>query len=587
MLCHEPLITQAARNRRIPIGLRFAAQRLVELLDGGSPLVDSAAFYLSADTAATDALELLKAYRTSPSHFRLRTLEALSRFVALASVVDACLEGVATAAPALRATQNARDSIANKRPDLTSAVAEAVGRLEDLGRDIGDGRMVDHARTAIIASLGTLNNLDEGDRLGPWAGFDHRLRTLAGALLGEGRGQITAYTLGEALARARDADEAQRLFEDTISSRQSDFDVVIVMQGSGRIRLAAGQGFEVLADLPSFAGAAPSAVTSVLRLFARETGHGRGDARALRTRIAARDPEHAARRAILRGKELADRLNAVQRQGRFSLHPTALVRNITTETVLPISVAPETRPAFEVALGAETFADRPLNSSLAYMRRAHNSSSPIGVVMHTWIALEALHTPLAGSHRPQDDVISFAPIIAGGRAVAGIELRSWNTLAWQRGGGAAWEHLKESIGKTDPDGKRRRHCRPPAWRSALTQTSAQYTRQLSDVLRISTPLVRWKIGETRRLITKREALRERSNEVVRNVRWAAERMRVTRNRAAHEALATAPGEEQLARAARLLADAVFEGMQGAARNRNAAVPLIQQAIDEGNRILNR
>ena len=585
MLCHEPLITQAARNRRIPIGLRFAAQRLVELLDEGSPLIDSAGFYLSADTTTRDALDLLNAYRTSPKYFRLRVIEALTRFVTVASPVDACLDGVATAGPALTAAQNARDAIANKRPDVSSAVAEARVRLEALERDIGDGQMVDHARTAVIASLGSLNDLDEGDRLGPWAGFDLRLRSLAGALLSEGRGQVAVHTLGEALARARDANEAKQLFEETISSRQSDFDVVIVMQGAGRIRLAAGQGFEALADVPAFAGAVPSSVNSVLRLFARETGHGRGDARALRTRVQAKDPEHAARRAILRAKELADRLNAVQRQGRFSLHPTALVRNPATGTVLPISVAPETRPAFEVVLGAETFADPALNSSLAYMRRAHNSSSPVGVVMHTWIALEALHAPLAGSHRPQDDVIAFAPIIAGGRAVAGVELRSWNTLAWQRSGGAPWERLKESIGKTDPDGKRRRHCRPPAWRSALTRTSTQYSRELSDVLRISTPLVRWKVGETRRLITKREALRERSNEVVRNVRWAAERMRVTRNRAAHEALTTAPGEEQLARAARLLADAVFEGMQGAARNRDTAVPMIQQAIDEGNRIL--
>lgn len=486
---------------------------------------------------------------------------------------------------AIAAAQDAKDAIANKRPDEQTAIKRALDGLGALASEIGEGRMVDLAREAVLASLGSLNDLEEGDRLGPWAGLDARLRVLAGTLLADGRGVTTAYAFAEGLADARAPDDVSELFQRNVSSVSSPFDVIIVLKGVGRIRLAGGQGFDALQDVPSFGGVVARDIDSILRLYARETGHGGGSARALRTRVEGRDAEHAARLAVAKGKQLANRLNAVERQGRFSLHPTALVRSTMTGRVTPISVAPETRPVFEAKIGAHAFTDLALQSSLAYMRRAHNSSSPVGVVMHTWIALEALHAPLAGSTRPQDDVVSFAPLIAAGRAVAGIQLRAWNTLAWQRGDGASWARLRESVGKTDAEGKRRRHCRPPAWRAALLSTSPQYARQLTDVLRVSTPLVRWKIAETRRMLAKPEARRERVSELVRDVRWAAERMRVTRNLAAHEALIAAPGEEQLARAARLLADAVFEGMQGAAPSPTTAASLIEQAIDEGERML--
>jgi hypothetical protein len=580
VLCHEPLINQAARNRRVPVGLRFAAQRLVELLDAGSPLIDSAAFCLSPDVAVVDSIDLLRGYQTRGAQLRLRALEALGRFVSVASHIDSCLDASAHAGAALTAAADTRDAIAYRRPDESAAIKRGLDRLSELHAEIGEGKMVDLARDAIISSLGGLNELGEADRLGPWTGLDARLRVLAGTLLAEGRGTATAYEFAGALADARASDDASALFAQTVSSTRSTFDVVIVMRGVGRIRLAAGQPFVVLSDVPAFRGVVTNDVDSVLRLYAREAGHGSGDARALLIRIDGRDAEHAARIAVLRGKELANRINAVERQGRFSLHPTALVRSVATGRVTPVSVAPETRPVYETKIGADVFTDPALSASLAYMRRAHNSSSPVGVVMHTWIALEALHAPLAASNRPQDDVVSFAPVIAGGRALAGIEFRAWNTLAWQRGVTAPWEQLRAAVGKADEDGKRRRHCRPQAWRAALMRTSAQYSRQLTDVLDASTPLVRWKVAETRRLLTKREALRGRGNEVVRDVRWASQRMRVTRNLAAHEALVTAPGEEQLARAARLLADAVFEGMQSAARTRVLPISLVQQAIND-------
>lgn len=401
MQSFKPSIWNVARDSRHSVGLRYAVQRLAELLDPHAHFAASASFTLDPLTGSIEFVELAQAYHltagTNPSmsvmvHAAERTRHALTADRNLRR------QYAAEHQAAVDALRDAIDFAAAKAAGISKkkwfdprVAAAARGPMRLLRATLTDPAtgykaiLVDSIEAACLTTPATRAE---------WLQLDDDLRFVASLALADGRdGMRFCRAIGAALARSNDEASAVANLITALNEPAEPHLVALRLLGLRHPLNVTAFGCRWAPAGGDWGVPVPTAVDTALRNFIRA----KRDSAVVITQVDAFDFSHARVLGAERAEQLLDQYRAQHRAYQFAIDAASLVLR-TRDSRLNTSDASSTS-----LMQARARLSKPeprLDQSLRYAALARSERASVVKVLHSWIALETLSRGQGAPLRP-------------------------------------------------------------------------------------------------------------------------------------------------------------------------------------------
>ncbi len=405
-------------------------------------------------------------------------------------------------------------------------------------------------------------------RPGHWIDYDDDVRHLLAALLGEGR--PGTWIAERAIAACRSADPRAALLQE-LRSGVARFQVALSLCRARSVRYAAAFGCRPAED--GWEEPVSLAARRTLAQFVRTEAQERNWAFVVS--IDAHDRDHAVARARTVAAELVAQLAAADRTRPFTLGERALV----WQAGHPVrQVLAETPPAREVTPLLQGREPR-LLATVAHLQHARDARAPVAGILHGWIALEALayqlrRPPAVPTTRqknatPYDWLGHVVPRFLALHGIRQALLDLWHVVvaSERKRGSQRWSDVENWLGVTSA----RQLADVNRWFDVLAADPSQATRPagpvsshaeavllMSECLASGPAYPRRQLELWRIRITQRQRMAEFYDRLLWDVEAQVARLYALRNLTVHQGAAVVPSEEELARAAARLLDALLE-----------------------------
>ena len=441
--------------------MRYAVQRLAELLDPNAHFAASASFTLDPVTAVAEFLELAQAYHLSnganPSASVMADAAARTRHVLTVerNLSTAYGQRVVDAVDAL-----------NDALNFSAAGAQKTSKKKWLDAKIGHAaRHPVRALAAVLEDPASgyrqllMDRVQHACRHPPvtdqeWRQFDDDLRFSASLALSDGRnGTQLSRAVASAVSAASDDAGAATAIVTALTAPTEQFLVAMRVVGVRRPRSVSAFGCVWISAGDPWSGVPIPAADAELSAFVTE----KVDCAVVMAAVEARDTGHARTVGIEQVERLIDQYRARHRAYVFRIDPATLVFRVIDGTLTRDQSAP-VLPEAKARLGRP---EPRLEQSLRYAALASSERAPVIKILHSWIALETLARGTGVSLRPYPFVMKYVATLL---ALHGV--RHSLTTAWQVASRAG-----------------RRGSRRPRWNEIEGWLGASQSRLLPDLNR--------------------------------------------------------------------------------------------------------
>ena len=575
MLAFQETLWQVASRRDLPEGMRFAAQRLGELLDPHAHFAASATFTVDPITIVEEFLELAQAFnlsgRTNPSTQVMTDIVKRTRYALVAET------HLAVWYPTMH-----RDSVAalQRATDFDAALRANVGKWKWLDRHVSQvargplrqlaAAMQDQQvgyRTRLTAEIQTGLLTSPASPL-EWRRLDDDLRQLAALLLAEGRdGPSVVRRLASRLRNAPDAVTAARAVTDLLEADVEQFVVATRVKGIRAPRGVAAFGFRLARSNSQWTGAARAQADATLRAFVEEDAN----SATFLTEVEAYDFVQAAAAAVGHVERLADQYRAEHRAYRISVDADCLVLKVLDDRTWRRRETNRVLPGPRARMNRR---DARLEQTLRYAALGTHERAPVVRTLHYWISLETLVREPGVSTRPYGFLMANLSSLLALHGVRQSIATSWHVAS--RAGRRSprrgqWRQIEAWLGVR---GTQRDLADLNRWVDLLNTPvlagTAVPTQLRSDAPAVEAAALFEKVVATLPPFSQQTiaAWQWRLATGPRLANWSAEieqralvavgRMYVMRNSTVHSALTDSRGAAQLAHAAANIVDTVHE-----------------------------
>ena len=405
-------------------------------------------------------------------------------------------------------------------------------------------------------------------RAGHWIDLDDDIRHLLAALMGEGR--PGTWLCERTIAACRSSDPRVAMVQE-LRAPPVRFQVALSIRRVRSVRHSASFGCHPAAD--GWPDPVSVAAGRALTKFGREEAADGNWAFVVTLDAYSRD--HAVARARAMADELVAQLSVSHRTRSFTLGERALVWQRGRRVHLAVTDPPPALNCVPRLAGREPR----LLEAMAHLQHAREARAPVGEILHTWIALEALAYRLPrppqiqGSRQRQAvpyDALGYAlPRIVALHGVRQGLLDLWHVVvaSERRRRSPRWQDVEDWLGVTSsrqlsdvnrwfdvlaadvagaaiPIGAVSSHAEAALLAELCLTTAPAFPRRQFDL---------W-----RNRIAKRARMAEFFDRLVWDTAGQVTRLYALRNLTVHQGAVVVPSEEALARAAGRLLDMVLE-----------------------------